>query len=212
MLAVLGAWICLSSRRATPSTGNAQPSPAAWSPAAPFQLVTPWTSIMLTPCCADEEKELVALSATTGVNLCWVAEDQAEVAGVSGATVISATRRAVVLGSKGHRRKTFRSCRARRSCWCKIPLCHKQLWWVCCSNPWQSCGAGAVLKFSQSGHGIAGGRRREVGMHQSPVQQNTGHREKGKPRDMLGRAGDCKSTQMGVNKLLYSIVICKTWR
>lgn len=60
---------------------------------------------MLTPCCADEEKELVALSATTGVNLCWVAEDQAEVAGVSGATVISATPRAVVLGSKGHRKK-----------------------------------------------------------------------------------------------------------
>lgn len=117
--------LCLSSRT-TLSTVNAQPSPAAWSPAAPLHLVTSWTSIMLTPGCADQrKKELVALSATRGVSLCW-GQEQAEVAFVPGATLSSAIWTAVVLGRKGHRRKTFRSCRARRDCLFKIPLCHKQ--------------------------------------------------------------------------------------
>lgn len=48
---------------------------------------------MPTACCAGEkEKELVALSATRGVSLCW-GQEQAEVAGVSGAMVTSATWR-----------------------------------------------------------------------------------------------------------------------
>uniref|UniRef100_A0A8C0U5K8 V-set and transmembrane domain-containing protein 2-like protein n=1 Tax=Cyanistes caeruleus TaxID=156563 RepID=A0A8C0U5K8_CYACU len=38
VLAAPGAWLCLSSGRTTRSTGNAQPSPAAWSPAATLQL------------------------------------------------------------------------------------------------------------------------------------------------------------------------------
>lgn len=194
MLAAPGAWLCLSSGRTTPSTGNTQSSPTAWSPAAPLQLVpgspscSPLAVLMkrikswwlfLPPEVSasaggrNRQRWLVSLELWSplppGELWYWGAKSKGEKhSGAAGQGETAGAKFHFATSNNGG---------------CAVAI------------PGRAVGLGLCSNSPSQGTELLGEERLGCIGHQC---SNTGHsRGKGRLRDMLGRAGGCKSPQIG---------------